>query len=87
MTIERNSGGVIFPYRGRHPQVHQNSFIAENAILVGDIKIGPGSSIWYSCVLRGDLNHIRIGDRYEPSGRDRRPMWTRVNFQPTSVIG
>lgn len=62
MNIERNSGGVMLPYRSHQPQAHQHSFIAENAILIGDIEIGPGSSIWYSCVLRADVNHIRIGD-------------------------
>jgi len=62
MTVSRNSGGVMLPYRDKTPLAHQQSFIAENAILVGDIRIGPGSSVWYSCVLRADLNEIRIGN-------------------------
>jgi carbonic anhydrase/acetyltransferase-like protein (isoleucine patch superfamily) len=38
-------------------------FIAENAVVVGDVVMGDDCSIWYSAVLRGDVNPIRLGDR------------------------
>ncbi len=53
--------GLIRPFRGVTPKVHPDAFIAETAVLIGDVEIGPGSSIWYGCVLRGDINSIRVG--------------------------
>ena len=43
------------------PKVSEEAFIAETAVLIGDVEVGPGSSIWYGCVLRADVNRIRIG--------------------------
>jgi gamma-carbonic anhydrase len=45
-----------------HPQIHEEAFIAENAVIIGDVKIGRRASIWYNCALRGDVNSIYIGD-------------------------
>ena len=47
---------------GIAPQVGEHTFLAETAVLVGDVVIGEHSSIWYNAVLRGDVNPIRIGD-------------------------
>jgi carbonic anhydrase/acetyltransferase-like protein (isoleucine patch superfamily) len=44
------------------PQVGKNTFLAETAVLVGDVTIGEHCSIWYNAVLRGDVNPIRIGN-------------------------
>lgn len=49
--------------RGFFPQCGQGCFIAENAVLVGDIIMGSQCSVWYGAVLRGDVNSIRIGNR------------------------
>jgi len=51
----------VLPYRGLWPKIHPDAFIAETAAVIGDVEIGPGSSIWYGCVLRGDVNRIRVG--------------------------
>jgi carbonic anhydrase/acetyltransferase-like protein (isoleucine patch superfamily) len=53
----------IITYLGKTPKIHPTAFIAPGARLIGDIEIGPNSSIWYNCVLRGDVNSIRIGAR------------------------
>jgi gamma-carbonic anhydrase len=53
--------GHILPYRGLWPKIHPDAFIADTAAVIGDVEIGPGSSIWFGCVLRGDVNKIRIG--------------------------
>ncbi len=45
------------------PKIHPTAFIAENAVIIGDVEIGAYSNIWYNCVIRGDVNHIRIGER------------------------
>ncbi|MDX1482901.1 MAG: gamma carbonic anhydrase family protein [Alphaproteobacteria bacterium] len=55
--------GLIKPFRGIHPQIHETAFVADNAVIIGDVEIGADSSIWYGCVIRGDLNKIRIGAR------------------------
>jgi carbonic anhydrase/acetyltransferase-like protein (isoleucine patch superfamily) len=52
---------LIIPYKGKHPKIHPSAFIAPNAVIIGDVEIGENSSIWFNCVIRGDVNHIRIG--------------------------
>jgi carbonic anhydrase/acetyltransferase-like protein (isoleucine patch superfamily) len=54
---------LIKSVRGFTPQIGENSYLAENATLIGDVVIGRDCSIWYNAVLRGDVNSIRIGDR------------------------
>jgi len=54
---------MILPYRGVRPTIHPNAFVAQNATVIGDVNIGEGSGIWYGCVVRGDVNEIRIGQR------------------------
>jgi gamma-carbonic anhydrase len=46
---------------GRKPDVAGAAFVAANATVVGDVEMGPKSSVFYGCVLRGDINEIRIG--------------------------
>jgi carbonic anhydrase/acetyltransferase-like protein (isoleucine patch superfamily) len=53
----------LIPFGGKAPLVHPDAFVAPGAVLIGDIEIGPEASIWYNCVLRGDVNRIRIGAR------------------------
>lgn len=52
---------IILPYRGLWPRIDPDAFVAPGASVVGDVEIGPGSSVWFGCVLRGDVNVIRIG--------------------------
>jgi gamma-carbonic anhydrase len=47
----------------RVPRIAPDAFIAENAVVVGDVEIGEGASVWYGAVLRGDVGSIRIGAR------------------------
>jgi carbonic anhydrase/acetyltransferase-like protein (isoleucine patch superfamily) len=62
----------LIPLGGKAPRIDPAAFVAPGAVLIGDIEIGPEASIWYNCVLRGDVNHIRIG--------------ARTNIQDGSVI-
>jgi carbonic anhydrase/acetyltransferase-like protein (isoleucine patch superfamily) len=52
-------------YGGKTPRVHATAFIAPTAVLIGDVEIGAGSSVWFGAVLRADdPDHgIRIGER------------------------
>lgn len=43
------------------PTVHSEAFIAQTAAVIGDTHIGKNSGVWYGCVIRGDVNRIRIG--------------------------
>lgn len=47
---------------GKTPVVGENTFVADNAAMIGDVTIGKGCSIWYGAVLRGDVSAIRIGN-------------------------
>ena len=57
------AGVSLIPFAGRTPLVDPAAFVAPGARLIGDIEIGPEASVWYNCVLRGDMNRIRIGAR------------------------
>ncbi len=55
-SLVRSLGGDI-------PKIEDSTWIAPNAAVVGDVTLGPEVSVWYGCVLRGDVNFIRVGAR------------------------
>ncbi len=55
--------GLVRSVRGFTPQFGNDMFLAENAVVIGDVTMGDQCSVWYSAVVRGDVNSIRIGDR------------------------
>ena len=55
--------GPLYALDGISPRVHSTAFIAPTAAVIGDVEIGAESGIWFSCVVRGDTNIIRIGER------------------------
>lgn len=63
---------MIKPFQNNSPSIHESVFIAGDAVVIGNVEIGEGSSVWYGCILRGDVNYIRIGER--------------TNIQDASVI-
>ncbi len=54
---------LIRSVRGFDPAIGERCFLAETAVIIGDVVIGEDCSIWYNTVLRGDVNSIRIGNR------------------------
>ncbi len=52
---------MIKSFKNITPKIHETAFIAENAVIIGNVEIAENASIWYNCVLRGDVNFIRIG--------------------------
>jgi len=49
---------------GYYPEkIHSSVFMAKGAVIVGNVTIGKDSSIWYNTVLRGDMDHIVVGER------------------------
>lgn len=63
---------LIKKVRGFIPEIGEDCFLAETAVIIGDVVMGKGCSIWYGAVLRGDVNSIRIGNK--------------VNIQDGSVL-
>jgi carbonic anhydrase/acetyltransferase-like protein (isoleucine patch superfamily) len=53
----------VFAVNGISPRIAPDVFIAPGAVVVGDVEIGPGSSVWFNAVIRGDVAPIRIGAR------------------------
>ncbi|WP_323708908.1 gamma carbonic anhydrase [Mammaliicoccus sciuri] len=53
---------MIKSFKGQKPQIDQSCYIADNATLIGDITIGPKSSIWFNSVIRGDVAPTIIGE-------------------------
>ncbi len=51
----------VFPYEGKNPQIDKSVFVASGTKIIGDVKIEEGASIWYNCVIRGDVHYIKIG--------------------------
>ena len=54
---------MLIAYQKISPRIHASAFIAEGAMIIGDVTIGEKSSIWFNCVLRGDVDRIEVGAR------------------------
>jgi len=52
---------MIYPFQGKTPIIAPTAWVAPSADILGDVTIGEESSIWFQCVLRGDVNFIKIG--------------------------
>ena len=62
-AAERFPWATILPFEGMEPNIHETAFIAPGARIIGDVTIGAEASIWYNCVLRGDIHRIEVGAR------------------------
>jgi carbonic anhydrase/acetyltransferase-like protein (isoleucine patch superfamily) len=51
----------LFPYLDLFPKIDSTTFLASGVKIVGDVNIGANSSVWYNCVIRGDVNYVKIG--------------------------
>ncbi|KJD32473.1 acetyltransferase [Tamlana nanhaiensis] len=54
---------IIKPVNGKHPQLPDDCYIAENATIVGDVTAGNQCSIWFNAVIRGDVHYIKMGNK------------------------
>lgn len=52
---------LILPFGKHVPRIHPGAWLAPNATVIGDVEIEDGATIWFGCVLRGDVGPIRIG--------------------------
>lgn len=51
-----------FPYLDLFPEIHTTVFLASGVKIIGDVKIGANSSVWYNTVIRGDVHYVKIGE-------------------------
>lgn len=75
---------MIIEYEGKRPQIAEGVFIAPNAVIIGDVVIEKGASIWFGVVLRADHNQIFIGEG--ANVQDNSVLHTNEEDGPT-VIG
>ncbi len=50
----------LFSFEGKTPRIHPSAFIAETAVIIGDVEVEEDASVWYGAVLRGDFGPIRV---------------------------
>jgi carbonic anhydrase/acetyltransferase-like protein (isoleucine patch superfamily) len=83
---------MIYEFKGIRPNIAKSAFIAPSAEVIGDVKIGENTSIWFQTLIRGDVNYIRIGDNCNIQdmslihvARDVYPVNKRKIFERCSV--
>lgn len=54
---------MIITHHGVTPQIDPSAYVQQSAHIIGDVQIGPESSVWFNAVVRGDVCHVRIGAR------------------------
>ncbi|MDQ8197164.1 gamma carbonic anhydrase family protein [Pelagicoccus enzymogenes] len=59
MTLEEQ----FETFLAKDPQVPESAYVANEATVIGDVRLGENASVWPACVLRGDINYIEVGDR------------------------
>jgi carbonic anhydrase/acetyltransferase-like protein (isoleucine patch superfamily) len=52
---------MIVEFDGKRPRIDPTAFVAENAMVIGDVHIGQRANIWFHCIVRADTNYIHIG--------------------------
>ena len=53
---------TVLPFDGHMPEIHPTAWIAPTATVIGRVRIGPRASVFYGAVLRGDMDHIELGE-------------------------
>ena len=74
---------ALIPFRGIQPTVAGSAWVAPNATVIGDTHLGAGTSVWFGAVIRGDVNHIRIGEN--TNVQDNAVIHVTTNGHPTLI--
>jgi len=74
---------MIQSFLDQVPQYDQTNYIADTAVVIGDVTLGSGASVWHHCTLRGDVNWIRIGA--ETNVQDHTVVHVTHGTAPTDV--
>ena len=74
---------MIRSVRGKTPHLGKDCFVAENAVIVGDVTMGDQCSIWYNAVIRGDVHYIKMG--HKVNVQDGVIIHGTYNKSPTNI--
>ena len=74
---------MIRPFLDQSPSYDDTNYIAETAVVIGDVTLGDGASVWHHCVLRGDVNWIRVGA--ETNVQDHTVVHVTHGTAPTNI--
>jgi gamma-carbonic anhydrase len=74
---------IVRPFGGRTPVLDEGAWLAPGAVVVGDVAVGPDTSLWYGAVVRGDTNYVRIGAR--TNIQDLAVVHTTRDTTPTTI--
>lgn len=73
----------LFPYKDLFPKIDQTVFLAAGVKIIGDVSIGQHSSVWYNCVIRGDVHYVKIG--YQTNIQDLSMLHVTNNRFPLNI--
>jgi len=86
--------GIVLPHGKHTPRIAADAFVAPTAVIIGNVEIGSRSNIWFGCVLRGDGDALRIGERTNIQDgvviHVNPTVYTESRFQPpatSTIIG
>ena len=74
---------TVVAWRGHHPKLAKGVFVAAGAVVIGQVELGEGASIWFNTVIRGDVNTIKIGAR--TNIQDNSTVHVTSKSGPTSI--
>lgn len=74
---------IIKEINGKKPQIGENCFLADNAVVVGDVEMGNDCSIWFSAVVRGDVHFIKMGNKVNV--QDNATIHATYQKSPTTI--
>ena len=74
---------MIKKFQNKQPQLGEDVYVSENAIVIGDVTLGDEVNIWFGAVLRGDMHYIKIGNRTNIQDNSVVHVTTRVS--PTNI--
>ena len=74
---------IIKQFNNTYPQIGQNVYISENAVVIGDVTLGDEVNIWFGAVLRGDMHYIKIGNR--TNIQDNSVVHVTTAVSPTTI--
>jgi len=74
---------MIRPFLDQEPQYDESNYIADTAVVIGDVTLGRKASIWHHCTLRGDVNWIRVGA--ETNVQDNTVVHVTHGTAPTDI--
>ena len=74
---------MIKKFQNKQPQLGEDVYVSENAIVIGDVTLGDEVNIWFGAVLRGDMHYIKIGNR--TNIQDNSVVHVTTGVSPTNI--